>query len=61
MPADTLTDLTTTTASDIGKTPRLRSTIIQSSHNPVWNQRAILYVADEADDITVEIKVCAYV
>jgi hypothetical protein len=42
---------------DVGKTRRLRSPIIQNSHNPVWNQKAIVYVADEAEDITVEIKV----
>lgn len=45
---------------DVGKTRRLRSPIIQNSHNPVWNQRATVYVADEADDITVEIKVCTW-
>jgi len=44
----------------VGKTRRLRSPIIQNSHNPVWNQRATVYVADEADDITVEIKVCTW-
>lgn len=42
---------------DVGKTRRLRSAIIQNSHNPVWNQRAIVYVADEADDLTLEVKV----
>jgi hypothetical protein len=44
-------------SADVGKTRRLRSPIIQSSHNPRWDQRATVYVADEADDITAEIKV----
>lgn len=42
---------------DVGKTRRLRSTIIQNSHEPVWNQRATVYLADEAEDLTVEVKV----
>lgn len=42
---------------DVGKTRRLRSTIIQSTTNPEWNERAEVYVADEADTIKVEIKV----
>jgi hypothetical protein len=46
-----------TTCADVGKTRRLRSAIVQNNHHPVWNQRAVVYVADEADDITMEIKV----
>jgi hypothetical protein len=41
----------------VGKTRRLRSTIIHNCHNPVWIERANVYVADEAEDLTLEVKV----
>jgi len=42
---------------DVGKTRRLRSAIITSTTNPKWDERASVYLADEADTLKIEIKV----
>eukprot|EP00775_Hariotina_reticulata_P006308 gene6308-6543_t len=41
---------------DVGKTRRLRSAIITSTTNPKWDERAAVYLADEADTLKIEIK-----
>eukprot|EP00879_Flechtneria_rotunda_P013406 GHRR01013996.1.p1 GENE.GHRR01013996.1~~GHRR01013996.1.p1 ORF type:complete len:724 (+),score=209.94 GHRR01013996.1:247-2418(+) len=41
---------------DVGNTRRVRSRFIQGTHNPVWNERHEVYVADEADQLKIEIK-----
>lgn len=42
---------------DVGNTRRLRSSFCQSTHNPVWDERAEVYVADEAEELKIEVKV----
>jgi hypothetical protein len=42
---------------DVGNTRRLRSSICQSTNDPVWNERVEVYVADEAEELRIEVKV----
>ncbi|WIA08753.1 hypothetical protein OEZ85_008176 [Tetradesmus obliquus] len=41
---------------DVGSTRRLRSSICQSTNDPVWNERVEVYVADEAEELRIEVK-----
>jgi Ca2+-dependent lipid-binding protein len=41
----------------VGSTRRLRTTIVTSTTDPVWEERFEVQVADEADQLTFEIKV----
>lgn len=43
---------------DVGNTRRLRSSFCQSTHNPTWNERAEVFLADEAEELIVQVKVC---
>jgi hypothetical protein len=36
---------------------RLRTRFIEATHNPVWNERHEVYLADEADTIKLSVKV----
>lgn len=36
---------------------RLRTRFIEATHNPVWNERHEVYLADEADTIKLWVKV----
>jgi hypothetical protein len=36
---------------------RLRTRFIEGTHNPVWNERHEVYLADEADVIKISVKV----
>lgn len=38
---------------------RLRTRFIEATHNPVWNERFEVYLADEAETFKLSIKVCA--
>lgn len=42
---------------DVGNTRRLRTRFIPATHHPVWNEEHEVYVADEADEIKIEVKV----
>lgn len=42
---------------NVGGTRRLHTRFIQSTQNPVWNERFEIFLADEADELKVEIKV----
>jgi hypothetical protein len=42
---------------DVGSTRRLRTRFIVGTHNPQWNEQHEVYVADEAEQITLEVKV----
>lgn len=42
---------------DVGPTRRLRSSFCNNTHNPVWNERARVYVADEAEELRLQVKV----
>eukprot|EP00882_Tetradesmus_deserticola_P024873 GHRQ01027215.1.p2 GENE.GHRQ01027215.1~~GHRQ01027215.1.p2 ORF type:complete len:112 (-),score=29.48 GHRQ01027215.1:318-653(-) len=42
---------------DIGSTRRLRTRFIVGTHNPDWHEQHEVYVADEAEQITLEVKV----
>lgn len=42
---------------DVGNTRRLRTRFIHSTHNPVWNEKHEVYLADEANEIKIEVKV----
>jgi hypothetical protein len=37
---------------------RLRTRFIEGTHNPVWNERHEVYLADEADTLKISVKVC---
>eukprot|EP00882_Tetradesmus_deserticola_P027813 GHRQ01030942.1.p1 GENE.GHRQ01030942.1~~GHRQ01030942.1.p1 ORF type:complete len:635 (+),score=207.60 GHRQ01030942.1:296-2200(+) len=41
---------------DIGSTRRLRTRFIVGTHNPDWHEQHEVYVADEAEQITLEVK-----
>lgn len=42
---------------DVGSTRRLRTRFIVGTHNPQWNEQHEVYVADEAEQLTLEVKV----
>lgn len=41
---------------DVGSTRRLRTRFIPASHNPVWDERHEVYLADEAEELKIEVK-----
>lgn len=45
---------------DVGSTRRLRTRIVAASQHPVWNEKHEVYLADEAEELKIEVKVgCA--